>query len=155
MEYENFIILSPIGKGKTSTYTINLNWDNPLTEKNLELILTEESLKHQRWLNNFFELKEKTDFLIIYGSILYSKEANDIDILNVVSNKNKFIKIEKTILKMQKTQLKKIHILNFTEKEFKRELLKKNKIFIDAIKKGVILFGQENFIRFVKNITIK
>ncbi|MBU2633636.1 MAG: hypothetical protein KJ674_00155 [Nanoarchaeota archaeon] len=152
MESQKFIILSSIGTGKTSTYTISLNWNNILIEKNLELGLVEESLKYVRWLDNFSELKEEVDFLIIYGSILYSKDANDIDILTVISNKNKFTKIEKIILKIQKTQIKKIHILNFTEIEFKDELLKPNKVFINAIKKGIILFGQERFIKFIKNI---
>ena len=55
---------------------------------------------------------------------------------------------------MQKTQIKKIHALNFTEAEFKQELQKLNKAFIDAIKKGIILFGQEKFIKFLKSIKI-
>ena len=153
MQSDKFIILSPIGAGKTSAYSISLNWNNPLVEKTLAVALTEDALKNQRWLNNFAELKEKTDFLIIYGSIISSpKEAGDIDILGVVSNKNKFVEIEESIKKIQKTQLKKIHALNFTQSEFKQELEKPNKAFIDAIKKGAVLFGQENFIKFIKNI---
>ena len=93
------------------------------------------------------------DFLIIYGSILTSsKEANDIDIISVLSNKKNFIEIEKIVSTAQKTQLKKIHLLNFTETEFKNELKKPNKAFIDAIKKGVVLFGQERFIKFIRGL---
>jgi len=153
MESENLIVLSQIGRGKTSTFIIRLNFENILTEKNLELILTEDSLKHERWLNSFSELKERVDFLIIYGSILHSKDASDIDILGIVSEKKKFKEIEEVLLKIQKTQIKKIHILNFTDIEFKNELLKNNKVFIDAVKKGIILFGQERFIKFIKDIT--
>ena len=101
-----------------------------LLEKKLALILTEDALKNQRWLNNFAELENKVDFLILYGSILYSeKESNDIDILGVVSSKNNFQKIEKIVQKTQKTQIKKIHSENFTKTEFKSELKKPNKIF--------------------------
>ena len=32
----------------------------------------------------------------------------------------------------------------------KKELENPNKIFIDAIKKGIILFGQEKFIKFIR-----
>lgn len=152
LEKEKLILLSHIGAGKTSTYVIHLNWDNPLLEKTLALLLTEEAIKNQRWLDNFKEFENKVDFLIIYGSILYSKEANDIDILGI-TKKNKFIETESIIAKIQKTQVKKIHALNFTAAEFKQELEKPNKVFIDAIKKGIVLFGQERFIKFIKGIT--
>lgn len=156
MQSNKLIVLSPIGSGKTSTYRISLNWDNILVEKTLALSLTEDALKNQRWLNNFTELKEKIDFLMIYGSIISPpQEANDIDILGVVSNKNRFLEIEESVKKIQKTQLKKIHAMNFTQAEFRQELEKPNKAFVDAVKKGVILFGQENFIRFIKSINRK
>ena len=153
LEKEKLIILTSIGKGKTSTISIKLNWENIILEKKLSLTLTEETLKQQRWLNNFEELINSTEFMLIYGSILHSpKEANDIDILEVVPNKKDFLKIEKAIQKIQKTQIKKIHSESFTKEEFKEEIKKPNKIFIDAIKKGVILFGHENFIKFIRDI---
>ena len=154
LEAENLILLSSIGTGKTSTYNISLNWDNSLVEKKLSLALTEDAIKNQRWADNFSELKNKINFLIIYGSIIHSpKEASDIDILGITS-KNKFVEIEESIRKIQKTQIKKIHTLNFTEAEFKQELERSNKAFIDAIKKGVILFGQEKFIKFIRGIKV-
>ena len=155
LETKKLVILSKLGTGKTSTYNINLNWDNPLLEKTLSLTLSEDALKNQRWISNFKELEGKIDFLIIYGSIIHSpKEAKDIDIIGV-TNKNKFIEIEESIKKIQKTQIKKIHALNFTQAEFKTELEKPNMVFIDAVKKGIILFGQEKFINFLKNILRK
>ena len=156
MQSNKLILLSPIGKGKTSAYSASLNWDSPLVEKTLALVLTEDALKNQRWMTNFAELENKIDFLIIYGSIIqFPKEANDIDVLGIVSNKNKFMEIDETIRKIQKTQIKKIHVLNFTHAEFKKELEKPNMVFIDAIKKGIVLFGQEKFIRFMKRVSRK
>lgn len=155
LEAEKLIILSPLGTGKTSTYNINLNWDNPLLEKILSVILTADAIKNQRWVNNFKELENNVDFLIIYGSIIsFPEEAKDIDLIGV-TNKNNFIKIEESVKKIQITQIKKIHALNFTQAEFKKELEKPNKAFIDAVKKGIILFGQEKFINFLKNIPRK
>lgn len=152
LEKEKLISLSPIGTGKTSTYVISLNWDNPITEKNLVLALTEDAIKNQRWINNFAELEDKVNFLIIYGGIInHFKEADDIDILGV-TNKNNFAELDESIKRIQKTQLKKIHALNFTQTEFKQELEKPNKAFIDAVKKGIILFGQEKFIKFIGNL---
>ena len=152
LEAEKLIILSPIGKGKTSTNSISLNWENPIVEKTLSLALTQDAIKNQRWLSNFAELEDKVDFLLIYGSIIHSpKEANDIDMLGI-TNKG-FLEIGESIKKIQKTQIKKIHSLNFTPSEFKKELKKQNKAFIDAIRKGIILFGQEKFIKFIKGVS--
>ncbi len=151
LENENLILLSSVGAGKTSTYIVNLNWKNSILDKVLSLALTEDAIKNQRWISNFSELEDNVGFLIIYGSILHSpKEAKDIDILGVTNNK--FIEIEESIKKIQKTQIKKIHSLNFTAKELKEEIRKPNKAFIDAIKKGIVLFGQDNFIKFIKSI---
>ena len=153
LEKDKLITLVQIGQGKTSITSIGLNWENPILEKRLSLILTEEALIHQRWLNNFEELKDRFEFVLLYGSILTSpKEANDIDILEVVLSKKNFLEIEKIIQKIQKTQIKKIHSESFTKNEFKEEIKKPNKIFINAIKKGIVLFGQENFIKFVRDI---
>lgn len=153
LERERYIVISLVGTGKTSTSIISLNWENPLVEKILSLYLSEQALKQKRWLSNFRELEKLTDFAILYGSILHSShEANDIDILSVTKKKN-FIKIQKEIDTVQKTQSKKIHAIHFTEMELKSELKNKNRAFIDAIKRGVILFGQDNFVKFMKGIT--
>ena len=155
LETEQLIFLSSVGEGKTSTYNILLNWKNPLLVKTLALALTEESIKNPRWLSNFKELESKLDFLLIYGSIIHSpKEANDIDLLGIISKKN-FLLIEEIIKKIQKTQIKKIHSENFTQTEFKEEIKKPNKIFLEAIKKGVVIFGQEKFIKFIKEVYLK
>ncbi len=154
LESDKFVSLIPAGEGKTSTYKVRLNWENPLVEKNLVTLLLEEAMKNQRWVNNFAELENKIDFLILYGSILNSpKDAKDIDILSVVKNKKHFVEIDKLIAKVQLTQIKKIHAIGFTKEEFKKELIvQNNKAFIEAIEKGVILFGQENFIKFIREL---
>ena len=150
---ENKLInLEHVGDGKTSTATMKLNWLNPITEKTLSLLLTKESLKQQRWRVNFAELENNVNFLILFGSILNNtKEANDIDILAIV-NKKKFKAVEEIVIKVQRTQLKKIHIIDLTELEFSQELKKTNKVYLDAVKKGVILYGQDNFIQFIMGL---
>ncbi len=150
LEKNKMVLLIPIGSGKTGIYETKLNWENLLLEKTLSLILSEESVRNQRWVENFKNLEHKVSFLILYGSILHSqKEANDIDILGVTKDNN-FREIDSEINNIQKTQIKKIHFIGLTEKELVSELEKPNKAFEDAIKKGVILFGQEKFIKFIK-----
>ncbi len=152
LEKKEYIILDAVGSGKTGTSIIRINWENIVLEKAIALYLTEEAVRQRRWRINFGKLEKDCEFTILYGSILHSiKEANDIDVINI-AKKNKFIKIQNTLDEIQKTAIKKIHIINFTENEFKNEINKQNKAFLDAIKKGVILFGQEKFVQFMKRL---
>ena len=150
LEADTLILIKPVGLGKTSTLVVELNWDNLLLKKTMELLLTEEAVLQKRWRANFLELEPAVSFLILYGSILHSpKDANDIDLIGVVSLKNKFFKIQQIIDKIQKTQTKKIHLLNFTKQEFRSELSRPNKVYIDAIRKGTVLYGEDNFFKFI------
>src|SRR3989338_1695491 len=149
---EKYIVLKSVGGGKTSTYTLFLNWDNPLVEKILSFYLTEEALTQRRWRFTFSDIENITDFVILYGSIIYSpKQANDIDILGICSQKF-FIKIQHAMEKIQNTQVQQIHSINFTEREFRAELKWQNKAFISAVKKGVVLFGAEHFVTFMRGM---
>ncbi len=152
LEKNEFIILEQVGAGKTSTQRIKLNMSNEIVEKTLVLCLIQDALKYKRWKFDFADLQEGIYFLILYGSILYTKEANDIDIIGVVSKEKKLANLDEIILGIQETQTKKIHCINLTQKEFKEELKKPNKAYVDALRKGVILFGQENFIKFIKGL---
>jgi len=156
LESNKIITLSSMGEGKTSVYTVKLNWDNILVEKKLAFLLSEDAIRQERWRFNFAELEKPASFLLLFGSILRSpKEAKDIDIFAVVGNRKEFRTIDKTMLKIQGTQSKKIHFIDLTEKEFEQELTNKNKAYIDALAKGVILYGQENFIRLIKRLQTK
>ena len=153
LEKRGLITLVSLGSGKTSTHLIRLNWKNDLLEKTLALIFAKEAAEYGRWKFVFSELESYVDFFILYGSVLHSpKEANDIDIISVISNKKSFLKIDNMLKEKQVTQSKMIHDIIFSSKEFKYELQKPNKAFIDAIKKGIILFGQEKFIKFIKEM---
>ena len=154
LEKQALIVLTSIGTEKTSIQEASLNWDNPLLEKILAFLITEEALGQNKWRYNFKELENNVNFLILFGSILHSpNEANDIDILTLVSDKEEFIKIDKTLAAIQLAQEKKIHSIAMTEPELRKEIKNKNKAYLEAIKKGVVLFGHENFIKFMKNLS--
>ena len=141
---EKLISLKSVADTKKSTLNITLEFKNPVAIKTLSLLLTKELINYERWRVNFAEIEKYISFFILFGSILTNpKEAKDIDIIAVVGKKANFKQIEETTLRIQKTQAKKIHIIDLTEKEFKQELLNQNKAYLDALKKGIVLFGQE------------
>ena len=147
---EKLILLKSIADTKKSAVRITLNFNNPITPKMLSLILSKELINYERWKFNFKELEPYVSFLILFGSILHSpKEADDIDVISVIDKKNNFKKIDEIISKIQRTQSKKIHLIDLTEDEFKKEIMNKNKAYLDALKKGIILFGDNNFIKFI------
>lgn len=146
---DKMISLKSIANTKRSTVKIELDFKNLLTLKTLSLILTKEALNYERWRFEFRELERYSNFIILFGSVLNKpKEANDIDIL-VVLEKKDFKDINDIKNKIQKTQAKEIHLIDLTKEEFKDELKKQNKAYTDALKKGIILFGQDNFIEFI------
>ncbi len=150
----NLISLKSVANTKKSAFNITLNFNNSITIKTLSLLIEKETLKYERWRNNFNKLEKHTLFAILFGSILHSpKEARDIDILVVVRTKKDFKAVDSAIIEAQQAQIKKIHIIDLTKKELRAELNNKNKAYLDAIKKGVVLFGQENFIKFIEEIS--
>lgn len=151
---DKLISLKSIADTKKSAFNIKLNFENPITEKVISLLLTKESLNYERWRFNFSEVKDYSKFIILFGSILRSpKEANDIDLLVIVDDKKDFHKISKIILKLQQTQMKKIHFIDLSDDELKSELKNnKNRAYLDALKKCIILFGQENYVKFIMDL---
>jgi len=153
LEADNMITLKAVGNKKNNPYTANLNWDNHLVEKTLVLALEHEATSQRRWIINFTALENKVDFLMLYGSILVSsKKANDIDILSVVSKKGSAMDIERVIMNVQKTQVKPIHNIICAPAGLKEELKKQNIAFINAVKEGIVLFGQDKFVAFMRRM---
>ena len=152
LEKEKYIIMKSTGK-ETSLVIPKLNFKNDLLDKYLDLALSKEAAAYERWVFNFIDVKEHISFFIIYGSILKSyAKAKDLDVIGIIPNRKNFKKLHESLDKIQKSEAKRIHAINFTQSEFREELLKPNKAFIDAVKKGTVLFRQEEFIKFMKKM---
>ncbi len=149
---EEIIFAKSISNKQKSAKIISLNFKNKLLRKTLSLILSKEAIENERWIQNFAGLEKSANFVLLFGSILTNpKHANDIDLL-VVPKKKNFKEIEEEILEIQKVQQKKIHAIQLTNKEFHKEIKNKNKAYSDAIEKGIVLFGQDNFIKQMEKL---
>jgi predicted nucleotidyltransferase len=149
LEKNNLVTGKILGKAKF--YKINYN--DEYARKTIELLLMDESKKYPKWKDEFKEFQVK--ILVIFGSIIKNeKEAQDIDILIVYNEKdneqiNKIIKEKNSIL------TKKIHPIKQTYEDIKNNILKKDKILINAIKDGIVLKGQEEIVRLMQDVTSK
>ena len=151
LKKEGYIILETTEE--KSLLIPKLNLRNELLEKYLNFALSKEAKEHERWIFNFTEVKKHVSFFILYGSVLKSyAKAKDLDVIGIIPDRKSFKKLHESLDKIQKSESKRIHTINFTESEFREELLKPNKAFVEAVKKGVVLFGQEEFIKFMRKL---
>jgi len=145
LESQDYIKLTPLDNKKTSTYLVELNWDNVLLAKLLSLYLTDEAMKEKKWFQKLKGLERIVEFLILHSS---KGEGQKITIISIIPNKK--INIHHTPGELGEER--EINTINLTEPEFIQEFLKANPEFINQIKDGKVLFGQERFIQTIKQI---
>jgi hypothetical protein len=151
LEASRLITMKKISQGKTNAAIISLDWENPLTEKHLEIALIEEAIYQKRWQDTFKELETITDLTLIFGSVLSAPaQANDIDVLNIGA-KERFVQLDQALARIQVTQAKRIHATNLTKEELIAELKKPNIAIVEAMR-GVVLFGTGEYIRIMRSL---
>ncbi len=138
--------------GKAVFYKLNLQ--DLYASKIMETTLIKETrTKAMRWIDEFKEIFDYTDIVLIFGSVIKNpKHASDIDVLFVYKKKNYKI-VSNFILAKNKILFKKIHDIPQTIQDLK-ENLKNNPAIIDAIKNGYILHGYDKIVEVIKDVTI-
>lgn len=136
--------------GKANIYSLNLK--DKIAEKSIEIALTLESRNYLKWVEEFRKIGEKSSFIILFGSILRNeKEAKDIDLL-IVLNMEKLKEIEKEIERKKNILIKPLHALYQTPEEFIKSMHSKNKVSLEILKTGIVLYGQERVIDILKEL---
>jgi len=143
-------ILKSKALGKAFFFKVNLA--ERYSRKNVETLLMEEARKHSRWLEELNKLFDHTHLVILFGSILRSSEAKDIDLLIVYDQKNNE-KINKIINDKNQILLKKIHPIKQTREDLKKNIEKQDKVVLNAIKEGIVLHGYETLIEIIEDAT--
>lgn len=134
--------------GKARFYKINL--EDEYAAKNVETLLMEEAKKYSRWKEEFKELFEISDIVILFGSIIRNgKKAKDIDVL-IVLNKEKNDKVNQFIKEKNELLIKKLHPVKQTKKDILKNIKNKDKVIISAIKEGIVLHGFEKIVGLIK-----
>lgn len=141
-------IVKPRRIGRAVIYSIN--FENPVAVKEIEMALVVEAQGYKRWLEEFKSLKDRAKFAILFGSIIKDeKSARDVDIL-VVAEKKRFSEIKRIISERSRLSNKRIHLILQSPEEFKKDVNNRNKAMIEIIKKGAVLFGQDEIVRGVQ-----
>ena len=139
--------------GKARFYKINLEED--YARKNVETLLMEEARKYARWKDELKELTKLTHIVILFGSAIRNEEkANDIDLLLVFNEKNN-VKINQFIKEKNQLLIKKLHPIKQTRYDLRKNIIKRDKVVIDAIRSGIVLHGYEKMVEMMQNVASK
>ena len=131
----------------------NINFDGEKTENILELVLIsrlEGRIKYR--LEDFKDLKEITKACILFGSYInLKKEPHDLDALFVI-DKDNFKKYKKRLADIKDIVPAKIHDVLQTEEDLKNNIINKDKVILQILMEGVILWGGKTIIKVIKNV---
>jgi len=117
------------------------------------LLMGESRENASRWLSEFKDLFKLLDIAVIFGSIVKSpRKAKDIDIL-AVFRKEDNKKVDKFVDEKRIILTKPVHIIKQTPDDFEKNLKKKDKVILSAIKDGYVLHGYNELLEAIKNVT--
>ncbi len=129
-----------------------INFENDKTKSILELSLIPElegKLKFR--FDDLKPLQEIVDICIIFGSYIDSKKSpQDIDIMFIIKE-SYFNKYKSLGNKIFQTMPIKVHEVLQTETDLKENIEKKDKVLIEILKKGIVLWGQDKLLNIIKN----
>jgi len=144
-----------IGKrmGKAIFYKPNL--ENLYTIKLMELIYTDhtqESSYVKGWIIDLKAFQSNAEAILLFGSILTKgKDARDADVCFILKTYEGYGNVEKKIKEINSTHKLKIHALHITKKDCIQKLKEGDKPLIDLVRTCVVAFGQDAFVRIVKD----
>ena len=137
--------------GKSIVYKPRLEDDYVC--KLISFLLADEANRFKRWREEFKGLFKKGRIVMMYGSAIkdYAK-ARDIDIM-VVIKKGDFREVRKILDEKQELLPKRIHSIELTLADALSNIKKKNEAIIGIIKNAVVLYGQDEYVEIIKNVT--
>ncbi len=144
-------ILLPKKIANSKSYKIN--FDSKETNKLLELVLipnyNESKIKYR--YNDLKPLETITNLCILFGSYATKKEKpNDIDILFVIK-KSDYKKYSDALEKVKRILPLKLHDVIQTKEDLTKNIKKQEKLIIQALSEGIVLWGHEFLIEVIKN----
>lgn len=143
LEQENIVKSKKIGKA--ITYKVNI--EDSYSNRYLSLILMREAQytnpQIKRWVTELEKIKN-ANVIVLFGSVLEKPNPNDIDVL-LVTNQKQFPKLQQEIKELNEINIKKIHPMYQTYQDIIKNIKKRDKPILNAIK-GIVVFGEEKFL---------
>ena len=152
-KFENTRVL--FSKKIANLRSYKINFKSIEASKLLEIILIPDYNKSKIYYRyrDLKPLEKITKLCIIFGSYTIEKEnPNDIDILFVLRKKD-YKNYTQTLDKVRAIMPYKLHDIIQTKGDLSRNIRKGDKIVIETISKGIVLWGHEFLIKVIKDVT--
>ena len=133
----------------------SFNYDNELSIKFIEYLLSLEKDEFPKWLKiliyNLKKFEEFISFGCVFGSSIKHDKFNDIDIL-LIYNKKMKTKINKIKTIIRKSELieKPIRYMEISKKDIKKNL--NNDVFYKIISENLIFHNSSKYIEIIKQL---
>lgn len=143
LEQESIVKSKKIGKA--ITYKVNV--EDTYAHRYVSLILVREAQSAdpqiKRWITELKKIKN-IEVVVLFGSVLEKQDPHDIDVL-LITDQKRFPKLQQEIKELNEINIKKIHPLYQTYEDIIKNIKKRDKPILNAIK-GIVVFGEEKFI---------
>ncbi len=147
---ENLVISKIIGK----SIIYKLNFNEAYVSQLITFLLADEANSFKRWKEEFKELFKKDRIIMFFGSAIKDyAHARDIDLMIVLEN-NDLKEVNEIIKKKEEILPKKLHTIKLNHHDLLENIKKKDKAFVDIIKNAIILYGQDKYVKALKNVSI-
>ena len=129
-----------------------LNFYNSETIKLCELLLLAEkrNLKGYAkiYADDIIKFKD-AEMIILFGSVLKSKEFNDVDVLFITSQTKK---VNEFCLEISRVRTKPVVPLILKQEDLIKTLKQRKEVIISLMKEGIVLKGESIFLEVIKNV---
>jgi len=127
-----------------------IDFDSEKTSPVLELSLIPDLKgRTKNRFEDFKGLKEATKACIVFGSYIeHNKKPHDLDVLFILNNYKEY---KKMLASTRDIAPVKIHDVVQTEADLKDNLCKKDKVILNILKTGIVLWGYSLIIKVIKN----
>ena len=149
LEKESLVVSQPIGKAVV--YKPKL--ENDYACELISFLLADEANRFKRWKEEFKGLFKKGRMVMIFGSAIRNYEkANDIDIL-IATSVNDMRDINAALREKSGILPKRLHAIKLTVNELEANVKRKEAAVIEIIRTDIILYGQDEYVEVLKNVT--
>ena len=150
LEKEGVIKLRELGRAKF----FKINFDNDYVKQYIKFLLKREVEQVESyvkvWIREIKKIKS-ADVAILFGSVLKKgKGAGDVDVL-LITSQDRFDRLKKEIGRIDLVNIKKLHPIYQTAKDFERNIKKEDKPVLNTVK-GVVVFGEDKMVKIFERL---
>ena len=150
---QNLLKVEVIGKARI----YSINFKNDYAKGYLAFLLmkeTEESIgRIKRWVVELRKLEKSAEICVLFGSMLKLDKYSDVDLLAALKQ-SQIKDFNKIIGEINQLNVKKVHPIKQSFQDLRANLLKKDKVVLNAVKESIVLFGYEKFVEVVENVSL-